>query len=146
MDEEIREIKFRGQCINNKCVVGLLSISQGQTTQPLKGYYISNSCGMPWAYNIRPETLAQYTGLKDKNGKEVYEGDIVEHIMYVGGNFIEHQKKYFIVIYLNGCFTFKPLLRNAQYTMSMVISEEATIEVLGNKFENKDLAKELLKD
>lgn len=66
----MREIKFKAKTCNGKWVEGLLAHKDNK-------WYISNKVGMPFAYEVRPETISQYTGLKDKNGKEIYENDIV---------------------------------------------------------------------
>ena len=49
---------FKGQSVNGDWYEGLLSVSQGLSRQPEEGYYISNSGGMPWAYQVRPETVS----------------------------------------------------------------------------------------
>lgn len=74
----MREILFRGKLIDNgEWVYGqyaYLLNARTEDGEPIKHMIVD---GTPFGQTVDPATIGQYTGLTDKHGKRIFEGDIV---------------------------------------------------------------------
>lgn len=78
---------------------------------------------------VIPSTVGQYTGLKDKNGKKIFEGDICKHRSNNTGNTVIS-----VVTYTDGHFL-ALVCENSGFELSEIL------EVVGNIHDNPELLK-----
>ncbi|EHF6378900.1 hypothetical protein J3X15_002867 [Listeria monocytogenes] len=124
----MREIEFRGK------IVGAEGFVYGKLLAPLASgnayiAYDVNEVGsfvyISRSEKVDPETIDQYTGLKDKNGKKIFEGDICWE---------EHNECYGVVKFEEGKFLY--VWENIAEDLWEVAD---SIEIYGNIHENPEL-------
>ena len=119
----MREIEFRAKT-KNKNMWGY-----GDLIHDENGYSILSK--KEGCLKIKPNTIGQYTGLKDKNGKKIFEGDILEFDFYDIGKqraFVYWNEKYcaFLLNVISNNFEFAKISDG---------------KVIGNIYENPELLK-----
>ncbi|PDG15769.1 hypothetical protein AWL03_02030 [Listeria monocytogenes] len=131
----MRPIEFKAQNVNGVWVCGNFSILKKKIGNVDAGIYISNSAGAPFAYKVRPETVSQFTGLTDKNGKKIFEGDIIEIIEIDAFGNLDWNRLKGKVMFSEGAWL---VTDNRSFAIPLW-SEINEIEVIGNIHENPEL-------
>ena len=136
------EILFRGKRTDNgEWIVGCLLIDYitGQYFLHDLGNSVNESSKIGEegylrfvAFEIAPETLCQYTGLKDKNGNRIWENDIIKHEVSDTIGTV----KWYTEDYVGWCVD-DVQIDEQQFTVEMW--DEC--EVIGNIFDNPELLK-----
>lgn len=146
----MRDILFRGKRIDNgEWVEGYLYehepplvgiVPENYVLEPSK-WFIVRTAFADWNLprqvefvEVDPSTVGQYTGLKDKNGKRIWEGDIIKW------DYAYNEGKSYQVIYDVGgaCFS-ASREHNGDNTSTIFYNDEQYAEVIGNIHDNQEL-------
>ena len=134
----MRDILFRGKRIDNgEWVEGaFLNDRDGSfyicpAVSDISHGYCGNSRRIGCWYKIDPSTVGQYTGLNDKNGKRIFEGDVIKRF-WLGAEII------YCVRYDGECAHFIGKAMNKR-GFTTFDNDGEMFEVIGNVHDNKSL-------
>ena len=125
----MREILFRGKRMDNgEWITGdLVHDRRVKTNEPVLCIWYFDSDGKAQQEDVEQETVGQYTGLTDKNGKKIFEGDILE---------LDGEDGFFEVEYDDDRAMF---VTNGDYTTFYFDNLWNEVEVIGNVYDNPEL-------
>ena len=124
-DEGMREIKFRIWDMDRKVMLGSRYVIF------YDGDFYENYRDLEDGILIENIAVMQYTGLKDKDGAEIYEGDIIEFVP------LETSINNRVVKFEKGVFKAELIRSGSSITLSNF--QESEIKVIGNIYENPEL-------
>ena len=150
-----RQIKFRGKRVDTgEMVFGDLIHGVGSKHGRMYILPITNiypkGCNELDGWEVAPDTVGQFTGLLDKNGKEIYEGDIIRVKTCEYDRIGRFYCKTGLPKYLNACVKYND--RSCRYDLVFEQNEYGMIsceigwgyeefEVIGNIYDNSELLK-----
>lgn len=146
----MREILFRGKRTDNgEWIEGYLVKIGRESFSDHERYGICNKAiplgGSGVCYNLKideviPETVGQYTGLTDKNGKKIFEGDIIFCKKPIEGNHIDYCIEFGFVEMKYGAFGLHR--KQGFYRPFKDWLEDYEYEVIGNIHDNPEFMEE----
>lgn len=138
----MREILFRGKrTTKNEFVYGSLYVGGRKDGKCEIANYNREVNIERFAYDVIPETVGQYTGLTDKNGKKIFEGDIVKEEDCVHNGEVQIYGRKWVVYFDKGVF-FGWRKGYKSCGLSKFIPNISGIEIIGNIHDNPELLKE----
>lgn len=146
-----REILFRGQAFghNDLWVFGSLVYSELNGNPYIRTYEAGNG-SIRWVeYRVIPETVGQFTGLRDRGGNKIFEGDIVIAMSESGFDHGKHTGKSFLVYWFddNGAWYVKRDYTEAEreelHPLKAVVEMLANcdVKIIGNIHDHPNLLK-----
>lgn len=147
----MRDITYRAKkAYNGEWVEGNLVWTKNWKDAPYECFIISHLAYLEYGefddlYKVTPETVGQYVGLTDKNGKKIFEGDIVRfgkniyQIIFSVGSFALYDEQGEMISKIGGhndhCYSFMDLYIECCWEDGWAYD----VEIIGNVHDNPEL-------